>query len=68
MICEQLMSLPYISIWNTSNITNMRSFFNDWSELTCVPDRGGWNTSNVIGISELFSDCSNFQSIPVILK
>ena len=42
-----LQSLPHASIWNTSNVTNMREIFYGCSLLTSLPDISKWDTSNV---------------------
>ena len=48
--CSLLSSLPDISKWNTSNVTNMENMFKGCSSLSSLPDISKWNTSNVKNI------------------
>ena len=45
--CNSLISLPDISKWNTTNVTNMRSMFYNCNSLKSFPDISKWNTTNV---------------------
>ena len=38
--CESLSSLPDISKWNTNNVTNMTTMFQECSSLTELPEKG----------------------------
>ena len=49
--CKSLLSLPNISKWNTSNVTNMSCLFDKCNSLSSLPDISKWNTSNVINMS-----------------
>ena len=42
--CSSLSSLPDISNWNTSNVTNMSYIFNNCKSLLSLPDISKWNT------------------------
>ena len=66
--CSSLLSLPDISKWNTSNVTNFRYMFSNCSLLSSLPDISQWDTSNVIKMDNLFSQCSNLKNIPDISK
>ena len=46
--CESLISLPDISKWNTTNVTNMNHMFYFCNSLKSLPDISKWNTTNVI--------------------
>ena len=46
--CLSLTSLPDISKWNTSNVTNMSGMFFGCISLTSLPEISKWNTSNVM--------------------
>ena len=52
--CESLESLPDISQWNTSNITDMSYMFADCKSLKSLPDISKLNTSNINNISKYF--------------
>ena len=61
-------SLPDISNWNTSNITDMSLMFNCCSLLNSLPDISNWNTSNVTDMSCMFNWCAALNSLPDISK
>ena len=42
-VCIKLISLPDISKWNTSNITDMSFMFNKCNSLISLPDISKWN-------------------------
>ena len=42
--CGSLNSLPDISNWNTSNVTDMSYMFFNCSSLKSLPDISNWNT------------------------
>ena len=65
--CVSLLSLPDISKWNTSNITNMSYLFY-WCSLPSLPDISTWDTSNVINMSYMFYWCNSLLSLPDISK
>ena len=66
--CSSLLSLPDISKWNTSNVTNFRCMFSNCSLLSSLPDISEWDTSNVIKMDHLFYQCSKLKNIPDISK
>ena len=39
-LCSKLSSLPDISRWNTNNVTNMSTMFQECSSLTELPEKG----------------------------
>ena len=49
---------------NTSNVTNMKSMFNECRGLTSL-DVSNFDTSNVTDMSSMFSDCSGLTSLDV---
>ena len=66
--CSSLISLPYISHWNTEKINNMNSLFDGCSSLKSLPDISKWNMKNMKNISEMFKGCSSLISLPDISK
>ena len=52
--CSSLSSLPDISKWNTSNITNISYMFSYFSKLSSLPYISKWNTSNVTNMNYMF--------------
>ena len=63
-----LSSLPDISKWNTSKVTNMSYLFSNCSSLLSLPDISKWNTENVTDMREIFCGCSSLLSLPDISK
>jgi len=63
-----LKSLPDISKWDTSNVTDMSCMFKRCSLLKSLPDISKWDTSNVILMYKMFSHCSSLLSLPDISK
>jgi len=61
-------SLPDISTWDTSNVTNMSGMFGDFSSLKELSDISKWNTSKVINMSYMFYNCRSLKSLPDISK
>ena len=66
--CSNLSSLPDISKWNTSNVTNMGCFFYCCESLLFLPNISKWNTSNVTNMSGMFSECKSLSFLPDISK
>ena len=68
--CISLTSLPDISKWNTSNVTNMSGMFYDCKSLESLPDISNWNTNNVTNMKGMFINCSffisNIPNIPLL--
>lgn len=52
-------ALPTVPLFDTSNVTNMRSMFEGCTSLTNIPLI---NTSNVTNMSYMFYGCTNVQS------
>ena len=48
MYCSFLTELPYISEWNTTNVTNISGIFGGCISLQYLPDISKWDTLNVI--------------------
>ena len=67
-INSKLASLPDISKWNTSNVSNMSCMFRDCYLLLSLPDISKWNTSNVVDMSGIFSGCKSLLTLPDISK
>ena len=44
--CSSLNSLPDISNWNTSNVTDMSSMFYKCNSLNSLPDMTKWDIKN----------------------
>ena len=61
-------SLPDISTWDVSNVTDMSSIFSFSSNLSSLPDISQWDVSNVTDMRYMFWDCSNLSSLPDISK
>ena len=65
--CGSLFSLPDISNWNTTNVTDMNNMFS-YSSLSYLPDALNWNTINVKDMHFMFSSCKLLSSLPDISK
>ena len=66
--CESLLSLPNLSKWNTSRVTNMSALFCDCKSLLSLPDISKWDISKVKNLSEMFKNCFSLSKIPNIGK
>ena len=66
--CSSLTSLPDISKWNTTNVTDMSYMFEGCSSLTSLPDISKWNTTNVSNMSCMFNGCKSSLNIPSKFK
>ena len=66
--CSSLISLPNISIWNTSKVTRIDSMFYGCSSLAFLSDISIWDISNVNRIDFMFFGCSSLISLPDISK
>ena len=53
-----------VSRWNTSNVTSMRSMFNQCSNLKWL-DVSRWNTSNVTNMRCMFQNCSSLTWLEI---
>ena len=65
--CTILESIEY-SNWDTNNIVNMASLFDECNSLTSLLDISKWNTSNVIFMNNMLSKCDSLTFIPDISK
>ena len=54
MACFSLKSLPGISNWNTSNVSDMRGLFYGCKSLISLPDISKWNIENVFDLSYIY--------------
>ena len=66
--CSSLISLPDISQWNTKNIFNLNSIFENCSLLTFIPNISKWKLNNVIEVKNIFKGCNSLIIIPDISK
>ena len=66
--CDEVISLPDISKFDTSNIIDMSYMFSQCNSLTFLSDISKLNTSNVIDMSSMFSGCNSIKSLPDISK
>ena len=66
--CSSLISLPDISKWNTSEVTDMSKMFYNCKSLTVLPDISKWNTKNVTNLKKMFYNCTSLISFPDITK
>jgi surface protein len=55
--CSSLLSLPDISKWDTSNVSDMSCMFSGCKQLLSLPDISKWNTSNVTNMRNMFGAC-----------
>ena len=55
---KAIIKYGHISLWNTSNVTNMNKLFYDAKKFN--KDIGGWDTSNVTDMNNMFYGASNF--------
>ena len=53
--CNSLISLPDISKWDTSNVTDMKFMFFGCRSLISLPDISKWNTSKVSNMKSMFN-------------
>ena len=61
-----LTTIPDISKWDTSTVTDMSGLFKGCSLLKSLPDISNWNMNEVTDMSEMFSDCSSLVELPNI--
>ena len=66
--CNKLSSLPDISKWDTSNVTDMSGMFYKGYTLSSLPDISKWDTSKVTNMSSMFSNCKESLNIPSKFK
>ena len=56
---KAIIKYGHISLWNTSNVTNMSNMFNGATNFN--EDIGNWDTSNVTDMSSMFYDAYKFN-------
>ena len=61
--CTSLISLPDISKWNTSSVTDMSAMFGRCHSLIFVPDISKWDNSKVINKELMFYESLNILNI-----
>ena len=54
--CTSLISLPNISVWNTSSLQSLNEMFLGCKSLTSFPELTAWDTSNVKDMVGIFND------------
>ena len=59
--CNSLISLPDISKWDTSKVTNMRGMYSGCYSLTSLPDISKWDISNVNNMGGLLEECNKLK-------
>ena len=59
-----LTTIPDISKWDTSTVSDMSGLFKGCSLLKSLPDISNWNMNEVTDMSEMFSDCSSLVELP----
>ena len=67
-ICPSLISLPDISKWDTSNVTEMGEMFFGDESLESLPDISNWDVSNVENMVNMFTYCKSLSSLPDLSK
>ena len=55
--CSSLNSLPDISNWNTSNVTDMSCMFSHCSSLNSLPDITKWDIKKLKNKGDMFKGC-----------
>ena len=53
--CSNLLSLPNISNWDVSNVTDIRAMFYGCSQISTLPNISNWNTRRINNIENLFN-------------
>ena len=53
--CKNLKSLPDISEWDTSNVTDISGMFDGCDSLVNLPDISNWNISKVTSLENLLA-------------
>ena len=66
--CISLISMPDISKWDTSNVSDMLALFFSCSSLKSLPDISNWKIDNVKQMENMFKGCNSLLSFPDISK
>ena len=64
--CILLNSLPDLSKWDTSKVTDMSGMFTYCNSLTSFPGISNWDISNVKSLCGMFAHCLSLESPPDI--
>ena len=64
--CENLDSLPDLSIWNIKNVKNMSKIFCGCKKLESLPDISNWKTKNIS--TDMFCGCEKLDFLNGISK
>ena len=62
--CNSFISLPNISKWKTSNVTDMEEMFNELHSLISIPDIAKWDNSKIKNNDGIFKNCILLISLP----
>ena len=54
--CISLISLPDISVWNTSDVDSIKGLFGGCCSLLLLPDTSKWDTSKISHIDEIYEE------------
>ena len=60
--CSSLVEVD-LSDWNTGNVTNMQSMFDECKELQSVGDLSNWDVSKVTNMNRIFYKCQSLQNL-----
>ena len=63
---SQARKLNEVSKWDTRNVTDMSSMFENCNSLKLIPDISKWDTRNVTDMSSMFENCNSLKSLPDI--
>ena len=66
--CELLTSLPDISKWNISKVSNMDYMFSNCKSLVSLPDISNWDPCSYISFKYVFENCKSLIKWPNINK
>ena len=66
--CTSLVSIPDISNWKTSKVTNLNHMFYGCTSLISIPDISKWNIDSVERMTDMFNGCTSLVSLPNIDK
>ena len=64
--CENLTSLPNISVWNVTNVEDMNYMFQGWKNISSVPDFSKWKAVKLRQKNGMFDDCDKLGIKPNI--
>ena len=64
--CNDLISLPDISEWNTLNVKDMSYMFSNCTSLSSFNGISNWNTKNTINLAYMFNNLNSLLLLPDI--